>query len=97
MGVLKYLNHTTVANQVVSTGSGGSGKVFLERAHLVGTGISTLTLYDGGPDLLGRVMAVLSCAANTSDDVSIQDQCPNGVYAVMTTGAGISKAVIYDR
>lgn len=90
MGILKYLDHTNAAYQVTTN------KSFVERAHLVGTGISTLTVYDGtGTD--GRVVAVLSCLANSSDDVIIQDKCKDGVYVVVTTGAGLAKAILYDR
>lgn len=90
MGVLKYLNHTNTAYQVTTNES------FLERAHLVGSGISTLTIYDGtGTD--GRVVAVLSCPANDNDDILIQEKCINGVYVIMTTGAGLAKAVLCDR
>lgn len=90
MGVLKYLNHTNTTYQITTD------PVFIERAHLIGSGISTLTIYDGtGVD--GRIVAVLSCPANDNDDVVIQDKCPSGVYIVMTTGAGLAKAIIYDR
>ena len=96
MSVLKFLNHTNSLFQVVATGSNRSGQTFVERAHLTGTGISLLTIYDGG-DINGKVVGVLQCAANTSDDLLIQELCPNGVYVTMTTGAGIAKAVIFDR
>ncbi len=96
MGALKYLDHTYASRQAIATGSNGSGKVFLERAHLVGTGISTLTIYDGG-GTGGRLVAILACLANDNDDCVINEICPNGVYVVMTTGAGLAKAVLYDR
>lgn len=96
MGVLKYLDYTYASAQAIATGSNGSGKVFLEHAHLTGTGISTLTIYDGG-GTGGRLVAVLGCLANDNDDVIINESCPNGIYVVLTTGAGLAKAILYDR
>lgn len=90
MGVLKYLTHTNTTYQVTSS------QAFIERVHLIGSGISTLMLYDGtGTD--GRVVAILGCAANGADEIIVNEKCSDGVYVVMTTGAGISKAIIYDR
>ena len=98
MAVLKYFDYKNAAYQIVSSGSNGSpaSPVFLERAHLIGTGVSTLTLYDGG-DTNGRVVGILGCVANSSDDIIIEDKCKNGLRTVMTTGAGIAKAIIYSR
>ena len=90
MSVLQYLNQSTDL-KIVST-----SEKFLQKAKLVGTGISTLTIYDG-TDATGRVVGVLGCVANSSDYLDINEFCPNGVYTVLTTGAGLAKAIIYDR
>jgi len=90
MGVLKHITHTT-AYQIYT------GKKFIEKATLQGTGNATLTIYDGtGTD--GRVIAVVGCLANSfSSDDNINEKCVTGVHAVITTGAGLAQAVIYER
>ena len=91
MGVLTRLTHTSLSTQVTTD------KVFIEKATLRGTGVTTLTLYDGtGTD--GRIIAEIACLANdfNSND-NIDESCPSGLHAVLTTGAGIGSAIIYNR
>jgi hypothetical protein len=96
MSVLKYITYTS-NGVVVQSGSGVSGKVFVERAKLIGTGNSTLTIYDGADATNGRIIALLACVANGADESFINEPCIGGVFQVLTTGSGLAQALIYDR
>lgn len=85
--------------QVSYTGSGRiiSGDCFVEKATLVGTGSSTMIIYDG-VDANGRVIARLSSVANGADNCdNINEKCKTGCFARITSGAGLASGLIYFR
>ena len=91
MGVLGRLIYTGLTSQLATV------KTFVEKATIKGTGNGTLIIYDGtGTD--GRIIGEIACVANGfSSNDNINEQCPDGVYAVLTTGSGLATAIVYNR
>ena len=91
MSVLGRLTYTGLTSQLATA------KTFVEKATIKGTGNGTLILYDG-EDATGNIIAEIACVANGfSSNDNINQSCPDGVYAVMTTGSGLATAMVYNR
>ena len=92
MSVPKRVN----ASGAVST---SADKFFIESASLHADSASVLEIYDG-VDPNGKLVAILACAANSSDHKdNINYECTQGCYATLTpvTGSGYGVGLIYQR